>query len=652
MALLNFTGLDFDQIKTTLKDYLKDNSTFRDYDFEGSNLATILDVLAYNTYITSYNANMVSNEVFIDSATLRENVVALARNIGYLPRSKKCARSTITFFARVNEINPTPASITLKKGPVASTGNQFGGQSFVFNIPQDKTVSVLDDNAIGSDLKFARFSGLEVYEGTLLDKTFTYSSRNPFQKFILPNTGIDLDTLTVHVKSNSNSTTKVEYVRQDDLFTEKTGTTINGTSNVYFIQEVESEQYELIFGDGIFGKELQDGNVIEVSYIVTNGSSANGISRLTFAGRLQYTRNAIDYNVTSGISLISVNTASSGGEAIESTDSIKKYAPQIYGTQNRALTANDYEILIPNKIYPEAESISVYGGEELVPPQYGKVFISIKPRTGDFVPGAIKENIKRDLKKYSVAGIVPEILDLKYLFIETNNKVYYNTNLAPNAAAVSTIVQNSINKYGESAELNKYGARFKYSQLLRVIDQSHEAVTSTITTVEIRRDLRLAIDQFAEYAIDFGNEFHINSMNGFNIRSSPFRVLDINEDVYLFDIPNRSGNKGIIGLFSLDSSGSTSPMVKRRNIGAINYQTGRITLDPINIVSGKTKDSVQIMEISAIPESNDVIGLQDLYLQLDSNIVDMVVDEISSGIDPSGSNYVVTPSYTSGSIVR
>ena len=241
---------------------------------------------------------------------------------------------------------------------------------------------------------------------------------------------------------------------------------------------------------------------------------------------------------------------------------------------------------------------------------------------------------------------------MKYLFIETNNKVYYNTNLAPNAAAVSTVVQNSINKYGESAELNKYGARFKYSQLLRVIDQSHDAVTSTITTVEIRRDLRLATDQFAEYAIDFGNEFHINSMNGFNIRSSPFRVLDINEDVYLFDIPNRSGKKGIIGLFSLDSSGSTTPMVKRRNIGAINYQTGRITLDPINIVSGKTKDSVQIMEISAIPESNDVIGLQDLYLQLDSNIVEMVVDEISSGIDPSGSNYVVTPSYTSGSIVR
>ena len=651
MPLLNFTGLDFDQIKSTLREYLRDNSSFKDYDFEGSNLSTILDVLAYNTYITSYNANMVSNEVFIDSATLRENVVALARNIGYVPRSKKAARAKVTFFAQVEVITPTPSSITLRKGPVASTGAQFGGQSFVFNIPQDKTVSVVD-SIIGGGRKRALFEDIEVYEGTLLNQSFTYSSRNIHQKFILPNTGIDLDTLSIHVKANANSTTKVEYVRQDDLFTEKTGTTIDGSSNVYFIQEVADEQYELIFGDGIFGKALQDGNVIETSYIVTNGDSANGISKLSFAGRLTYTRNAIDYNVTQGISLISVETPSSGGEVIESVQSIKKYAPEVYGTQNRALTANDYEILIPNKIYPEAESISVYGGEDLIPPQYGKVFISIKPRTGDFVPGAIKENIKRDLKKYAVAGIVPEILDLKYLFIETNNRVYYNSNLAPNAAAVGTIVQNSINKYAESAELNKYGARFKYSQFLRVIDQSHESVTSTITTVQIRRDLRLATDTFAEYAIDFGNEFHIDSMNGYNIRSSAFRVLDINEEVYLFDIPNTDKKTGTMNLFSLDSSGSNTPIVQRKRIGKVNYKTGRITLDPMNIVSGKTKDGVQIMEISTVPESNDVIGLQDLYLQLDSSNVDMIVDEISSGIDPSGSNYVVTPSYTTGSIVR
>ena len=349
---------------------------------------------------------------------------------------------------------------------------------------------------------------------------------------------------------------------------------------------------------------------------------------------------------------MTADTPSSGGQSIESVDSVKKYAPQIYGTQNRALTSNDYEILIPNKIYPETESISVFGGEELVPPQYGKVFISIKPRTGDYVPNAIKQNIKRDLKKYAVAGIVPEILDLKYLFLETNSNVYYNSSLAPNASYVSSVILNNVNKYAESAEMNRYGARFKYSKFLKILDQSHESCTSNITTVEIRRDLRLAIDQFAEYAIDFGNQIHISDMNGYNIRSSAFRILDIVPDVYLFDIPNSNKETGTLNLFSLDSDESTTPTIERSNIGIIDYKKGRITLNPINVTGGKLKDNIDMMEISAVPESNDVIGLQDLYLQLDSSNVEMVVDEIASGADPSGSSYTVTPSYNSRKIVR
>ena len=643
MALKNFTNLDFDQIKDSLKDYLKNNSNFTDYDFEGSNLASIIDVLAYNTYITSYNANMISNEVFIDSATLRENVVALARNIGYVPRSKKSSRAVVTFFVDISSVSPTPASLVLKKGPVVSTGNQFGGQSFVFNISEDKSVSVIDG--------IASFDDIEVYEGTVLDQTFTYSSRNPFQKFILPNTGIDLDTLVVKVKPSASSTVSVKYQRHDNLFDSDSGQVINENSNIFFVQEVESERYELIFGDDIFGKALQDGNVIEASYILTSGDDANGINSFTYAGRLTYLRNSVEINVTDGISLVSNQLPSSGGEVIESVDSSRKYAPQIYATQNRALSANDYEVLIPNKIYPETESISVFGGEDLVPPQFGKVFISIKPRNGDFVPNLIKQNIKRDLKKYAVAGIVPEILDLKYLFVETTSNVYYNTNLAPSSAFVSSKIQKDITKYAESSELNRYGSRFKYSKFLKVVDQSHESVVSNITTVDIRRDLRLATSEVAEYAIDFGNEFHIKSMNGFNIRSSAFRVLNVNTDVYLFDVPNTDGKRGQIGLFTL-SAGTSSPIIVRRNIGVINYEIGRITLDPINIVSGKTKDNVQVLEISASPESNDVIGLQDLYLQLDSSVVNIIVDEISSGIDPSGSNYTVSTSYANGNIIR
>jgi len=642
MSLLNFTSLDFDQIKETLKQYLQSNSNFTDYDFEGSNLSTILDVLAYNTYITSYNANMISNEVFIDSATLRENVVALARNIGYVPRSKKAATVSINFNVEPG-ITPPPTTVTLKKGPVAST-NQFGGQSFTFGVTKDVTKPVIDG--------VASFLDVNVKEGTVIDQKFPYSTNNINQRFILSNSGIDLDTLEVYVRPSATSSLLSSYTRQDSLFDAVTGSAITGDSLIYYIQEIEDEQYEIIFGDGIFGKALSDGNVVEVSYIKSNGSEANGVSNLSFSGKCTYTRNAVENTVTSGISLVTANTPSSGGDEIESVDSVKKYAPQIYGTQNRALTSNDYEILIPNKIYPETESISVYGGEELVPPQYGKVFISIKPRTGDFVPNAIKENIKRDLRKYSVAGIVPEILDLKYLYLETESKVYYNTSLAPNALMVSSTILNNINKLAASAELNKYGARFKYSKFLKVIDQSHESVTSNVTTVEMRRDLRLAIDQFAEYAIDFGNQFHISSMDGFNIRSSAFKVLDIGREVYLYDIPNTDKKTGSLGLFSLDAPGSTTPIIERQNVGVVNYNTGRMTLNPINIVSGKTKDAQQIMEISVVPESNDVIGLQDLYLQLDTSNVEMVVDEIASGADPSGSTYTVTSSYTDRKIVR
>ena len=640
MPLVNFTNLDFDQIKTTLKDYLKSNSNFTDYDFEGSNLSTILDVLAYNTYITSYNANMVANEVFIDSATLRENVVSLARNIGYIPRSKKSARATVSFFVDTTNITPAPASLTLKKGPIASTTGSFGNQSFVFSILEDITVPVVDN--------VASFNDIQIYEGILLNTNFTYTSRNPNQKFILPNSGIDTDLISVLVKSNSSATASVKYNLQDSLFG------IGAESEVYFLQEIEDERYELIFGDNVFGKALEEGYYIEASYIVTNGDSGNGIGQFSFSGRLTYTRNSTEYVVSSGISLLTTGLPSIGGESIEGVESIKKYAPRIYASQNRALTANDYETLIPAKIYPETESISVFGGEEVVPPQYGKVFISIKPRTGDFLPNLIKENIKMKLKKYAVAGIVPEILDLKYLYLEIDSKVYYNTNLAPNSAYVSSVIQTNANKYAESTELNKYGARFKYSKFLKIIDDSHASVTSNITKVQMRRDLRVALNTLAEYSIGFGNEFHIKSMDGYNIKSSAFKVSGILEDVYLSDIPDTNRNTGSIFLFTVPSTSSLNPTILRRGVGKINYTSGIITLNPINITSAKIKDGQSIIEISVTPKSNDVIGLQDLYLQLDINnsIFEMVIDEVSSGLDPSASNYIVTSSYTNGNLVR
>ena len=640
MPLVNFTNLDFDQIKTTLKNYLKANSNFTDYDFEGSNLSTILDVLAYNTYITSYNANMVANEVFIDSATLRENVVSLARNIGYVPKSRKAATSTVSFFVDTSNITPPPVSLTLHKGPIASTSGSFGNQSFVFSILEDITVPVFNN--------IASFDEIKIYEGVLLTSNFTYNPRNPNQRYILPNSGIDTDLISAIVRPNETSTISVKYNLQNSLFG------VNSESEVYYIQEIEDERYELIFGDGVFGKALEDGNYIQVSYIVSNGDGGNGISQFTFSGRLSYTRNSITYNITSGISLLTTGLISLGGESIEPVESIRKFAPRIYASQNRALTSNDYETLIPAKIYPETESISVFGGEELIPPQYGKVFISIKPRTGDFLPNLIKENIKLKLKQYAVAGIVPEILDLKYLYLEVISNVYYNSNLAPSASNISSIVQSNALKYAESTELNKYGARFKYSKFLKIIDDSHDAVTSNITRIQMRRDLRVVLNSFAEYSIGFGNQFHINSMNGYNIKSTAFRVSGISEEVYISDIPDTNRSTGSIFMFTVPNISSVNPTIIKRGIGRIDYIKGIITLNPINVTSAKIKDGQSIIQISTTPQSNDVIGLQDLYLQLDINnsIFEMVIDEISSGLDPSASNYIVTSSYNNGNLVR
>ena len=640
MPLANFSNLDFDQVKSTLEEYLKSNSNFTDYDFEGSNLSTLLDVLAYNTYITSYNANMITNEVFIDTATLRENIVSLARNIGYVPRPRQAARSTVSFFVNTSGITPSPATLTLKKGPVAASAAAFGGQSFIFSILSDITVPVFNG--------IAEFNDIEVFEGVLLTQTFTYSSRIPNQKFILPNIGVDTDLITVSVRPNEASTTETKYSVQNSLFD------VKSDSKVYYLQEIEDEGYQIFFGDGIFGKDLEDGNFITINYITSDGDAANGLSSFNFAGRIEYTRNAQSYTISSGISLMTTGLTASGGETIESVESVRKFAPRIYSSENRAVTSNDYESLIPSRIYPETESISVFGGEDLVPPQFGKVFISIKPRTGDFLPSLIKEKIKLKLKKYAVAGIVPEILDLKYLYLEVNSKIYFNTNLAPTAAYVSSLVQSNAEKYAESSDMNKYGARFKYSKFLNLIDQSNESITSNITTVYIRRDIRAVLNAFAEYQIGFGNEFHIKSMSGYNIKSSAFKIAGVMDDVYISDIPNTNKLTGSLFLFTLPSIQSQSPTIIRRNVGNIDYKNGVITINPINVQSGMIKDGQTIIEISACPLSNDVIGLQDLYLQLDisNSMFETVVDEIASGLDPSGSNYITSSSYANGSLVR
>ena len=633
MTLVNFTNLDFDQIKTSIKDYLRSNSNFTDYDFEGSNLSVIIDTLAYNTYITSYNANMVANEVFIDSATLRENVVSLARNIGYVPRSKRSARAKISLFVDTSNFTDIPTQLTLKSGLLCTT-RAFGEESYSFVIPSNITVPVTNN--------IAEFNDVEIYEGTQLTESFTLNAFDLNQRFILSNAGIDTRTLIVTVRPSESSTVSRKYNLADSLFD------ITSESAVFFIQEVEDERYELIFGDGVFGRALEEPNYITANYIVSNGSNANGLSSFVFSGTI------LDQNervITSGISLITTVEVSNLGASIESVESIKKYATRVYASRNRAVTAADYEALIPT-IYTETESVSVYGGEELNPPQFGKVYISIKPYNDRYLSNLIKDNIKRELKQYAVAGIIPEIIDLKYLYIESTSNVYYNTNLAPSSNFVNSIIFSNINAYADSTELNKFGARFKYSKFLKIIDESHESITSNITNIIIRRDLRAVLDRFAEYEICFGNRFHIKNVNGYNIKSSGFRIGGVSDTVYLSDLPNSNLKTGLINIFKLNSP--TEPQIVKRNVGTIDYIKGEIKLSPINILSTTINRGAPLIEVSTSPYSNDVIGLQDLYLQLDINrtLINMVPDSIESGADISGTNYNVSSSYSNGVYVR
>lgn len=630
MAIVNLTSLDFNEIKASIRDYLRANSNFTDYDFEGSNFSTIIDILAYNTYISSYNTNMVSNEVFLDSATLRENVVSRAKEIGYTPRSRTSARANISFSVNTTNLPTNPITLTLKKGVIANS-NSFNGASYTFCILEDIVAPVVNN--------IATFNNVTIYEGSYIVQNFTVVNDNT--KFVLDNEGIDTSLVQVLIRESDLTNVTQKYNLVKNLFN------VKSDSKVFFIQEIEDERYQLLFGDNVFGKKLESNTLIEASYIISNGEDGNGISAFTFNGRIFDNNGRI---VNSDISSITANTASFGGKAIESISSIKKFAPLNYSTQQRAVTASDYEAIIP-QIYPEAESVSAFGGETLNPPKYGKVFISIKPINGPFVSNGVKDNIKTILRKYAVGGIVPEIIDLKYLYIEFESSVYYNSNFSTTPEALKTTILNNILSYANSSELNRYGARFKYSKFLKIIDESDSAITSNITKVSIKRGMKAEINKFAFYEICFGNAFHINKQTGYNIKSTAFKISGSSYDVYLSDLPT-DNETGVMFIFRLDAS--QQPVVIRNNVGTINYKKGEILLNPINITSTKKTIGVDsIIDIKATPKSNDVIGLQDLYLQLniDASTVNMVSDTISSGYDISGVNYVSTSSYFNGDLI-
>ena len=621
MAFNQFTNLDFADLRAQIKDYLRTNSNFTDFDFEGSNFSVLIDLLAYNSYITAYNTNMAVNECFLDSATLRENVVSLARNIGYVPRSSRSASATVNFSVDLGT-NDTRVVI-LKAGQVA-LGNQQGGQ-YIFSIPDD-FVATVDDNNV------ALFDNLTLYEGVYLTKTFTFDYSQPNQRFILPNSNIDTTSIRVTVKSTTNEI----YALYDNILR------VDSTSKLFLIQEIEDEQYEILFGDGILGKKPPAGARVSVSYIVTNGPLANGAANFSFIGIL---KDDTDATLTSGISLLTTTSSASNGDNVEDISSIKYLAPRIYAAQYRAVTANDYKGIIPY-VYPNVESVTAYGGEELDPPEYGKVFISIKPRNGSFLSQITKDSISTQLKQYSIAGIKPEIIDLKYLYVEVDSSVYYNTNAISNVTDLRTSVVKTLTSYAQSTDINAFGGRFKYSKVVGLIDDSARGVTSNITKVKMRRDIIPEINTFATYELCYGNAFY-QQCDGYGIKSTGFTVSNINGTVYLGDVPISGTTTGRLVFFKLENN---LPLIVKNDAGTIDYTKGEIILDVVNITGTSLANGT--IQIEGIPQSNDVIALKDLYLQLDvqHSEVSAIPDVVSSGENTSATSYVTTSSYTTGSV--
>jgi len=647
MPFTQFTSLDFDQIKVQIKDFLRSNSNFSDFDFEGSNFSVIIDALAYNTYINSFNANLVANESYLDSATIRENVISLARNIGYVPRSKTAATASI----RISDVNvgatndSTTKFLRLREGLVCVGSSE--NTTYRFSLPENVTSTRVVD--IGGT-SFAQFDDpITIYEGTFLQRVYRVDTSQD-QRFIIDSPNIDSSTIRVYVSGPLDTSIGRKYKMVDNILN------IDKNSEIFLSQEVQDQKYEILFGDGLFGRKLENQSIITTQYIVTDGETGNGASNFSFQGTFTKSDGTI-FTPSDSITVTTVSNASNGAE-VEDVSSIKYFAPRLYSAQYRAVTPRDYEAII-GTIFPQTESVAVVGGEELDPPQFGKVQISIKPKNGTFVSDFDKSQIKNKLKNYAIAGINSEIVDLKILYVEVESTIYYNTSQIASPANLRSLVISGLTDYSKNVELNKFGGRFKYSKVGTLIDRLDNGITSNITKVIIRRDLKALLNQFAQYELCFGNKFYINPA-GYNIKSTGFTINGFNDTAYITDVPNKNSAgdldgsmKGTLSVVSKNNKGEQRVIVK--DAGMVDYKKGEVILNTINITSTVTDNN--IIEVQAFPESNDVVGLKDLYLNFDvsKSTINTIKDVIASGEDVSGVVFTrdyYTSSYSNGDLER
>ena len=586
MPYTQVANLDFEDIKIALKDYLRAQTEFTDYDFEGSALSNLIDVLAYNTYYTAFNTNMVVNELFIESATLRDNVVALAKQLGYRPKSATSPTAYISFTATYpNTTTDTELFLRRGTGFIASYDN---------NVYQ---YVVTDDVKAQVSNNIATFTNVPVREGTRLVNTFTVNTALKNQRFILDNRNIDTNTIKVKVYPTGSGANE-PYLVADNILD------VDSSSKVFFIDEIEDERYEIIMGDGILGAKLDNGALIEVSYITTSGPESNGVRTFVFSGVLENANGVtpnVDVSITSTV-------ASAGGEEIETTAKIKYTAPKAYGTQDRAVTAQDYEAIV-RRVYPATSDIIIFGGEDQDPPQYGKVFIALKPKDASYLTSLTKNEIVTELEKYVVASVEPKLVDPSILFVELTSKIYYDrnkTDMTP--AQVRDKVIGNVQSYLDTSDTEKFNGKFRYSKTVAVIDDSDRAINSNLTEVTMRKDFIPQLNSTFYYEVCFQNAFD-SECDDPVLSSTGFRVTEYpNFDVYLED------KEGKIILYRLDGVTGEKVLLDSE-VGEIDYVKGELKMYALTIIKGSFFDNRISLRVK--PLSNDIKAMREVYLDVD-----------------------------------
>ena len=616
MAFNQVNALEFNEIKAQIKSYLRSQDQFSDYDFEGSSLTVLLDVLAYNTYYTAVNANLAVNEGFLETAVLRENVVKLARMIGYTPKSARSAQCTVDM--TVQTVVPYPKTVTINKGLVLNfTG--LDNNNFVFSLGTDTTQSVDSTSGI------ATFTGITLFEGVFLTDTFV-KDINQRQRFILTNKNADTTSMKVEVTSG---TVTERYLQATDI------TKIDSTSKVFFLEESEYEIPEILFGDGKVGKDLLNGDVISVSYSTSSGTGANGLKVFENIGTF---RDNLGNSITSGITTTATSFPD-GGSRAESTEAIKFAAPKFYSAFGRAVSTRDYEAILP-QIYPNIGSISCYGGEEAEPPEYGKVFLAIKPKNADKLSLSEKNVILKKLREYSVAAIQPTIIDPSILYIDISSFVYFNPNVTRNEASqVKNSVLAALNVLNTSGEFNKFGGKFKYSRLQSIIDGSEVSITSNITRLKMRKNVTVTLGARVNYKICYGNRIKQGTSTKPCVYSSGFKVVGDDFNTYYLN----DDGAGLLRLYYIKGTGEFEYVDGLW--GTVDYSMGEIVVNDLIIQSTNVANNQ--LQISGTPESNDLISLRETYLTIgiDNTTVSVVEDTISSGSNLSGTGVVPESSY-------